>query len=325
MKLESLTREVQSSLKKQSPQKIAEFLRLYRQASADLAFAMTHSSNPDVVRMLNEIVGDAHAQIYVMRRRDPLSAFYEYTKVMARSVRDSRGYLGFTFLIGMIATIFGALLVALWPEAARLVLGAEFFGFADTWANREHPAMTSSDGVMSTAFYATNNPIVSLMAGAISVATFGFFGIYVLFMNCIMLGALSQYMLFSGQLGFLYISILPHGVTELSGMFLACSVGLQIAHKFLRPGNQYRLAAAIDAAQRALPILVLSIIMMFIAAPIEGFLSFNGLVPDYVRLLVIVLSAIAWILFFVFHGRTAKSGDETPESADTLQATADGS
>lgn len=315
MRLRTMTLENRRSFRSQTPQRIAEFLRLYRQASADLAFAMTHSSNPDVVRFLNEIVSDAHAQIYVLRRKDFVTTFIEYSKVMARSVRASKKYIFATLYIGLGAAIFGALLIAIWPEAVRLTLGPDFFANAQHWAQGSHSARTGDEGIMATAFYASNNPMVSLYAGAISVATFGIFGIYVLVINCIMLGAISQYVFDFGQLGFLYISILPHGVTELTGMFLSCSVGLHIAHKFFRPGKLSRLTAVAEAAQNALPVLVLAIIMMFIAAPIEGFLSFNALIPNFVRVIVIALSVIAWGFFFGFYGKETKSAAEKSVSA----------
>ena len=316
MRLKTMTTENRRSFRSQTPQRIAEFLRLYRQASADLAFAMTHSSNPDVVRFLNEVVSDAHAQIYVLRRKDFVTTFIEYSKVMARGVRASRKYIYTTLYIGLGAAIFGALLITIWPEAARMLLGPGFFANAQHWAEGSHSANTGDEGIMATAFYATNNPIVSLTAGAISVATFGVYGIYALVMNCIMLGAISQYVLDFGQLGFLYISILPHGVSELTGMFLSCSVGLQIGHKFFRPGKLNRITAVAEAAQNALPVLVLAILMMFIAAPIEGFLSFNAAVPNFVRVIVIVLSVIAWTFFFGFYGKETKLSGEKVASAD---------
>ncbi len=42
---------------------------------------------------------------------------------------------------------------------------------------------------------------------------------------------------------------------------------------------------------------------MFIAAPIEGFFSFNPTVPGWLKVIVASISALAWALFWIGYGR----------------------
>jgi len=45
-------------------------------------------------------------------------------------------------------------------------------------------------------------------------------------------------------------------------------------------------------------LLATSVVMMFIAAPIEGFFSFNPAVPQGLKIAVAVIEAVVWGLFW---------------------------
>ena len=51
--------------------------------------------------------------------------------------------------------------------------------------------------------------------------------------------------------------------------------------------------------------------MMFIAAPIEGFFSFNPHVPGWLKTTVAVISVIAWATFWTGFGRNP-AGEGSP-------------
>jgi hypothetical protein len=46
---------------------------------------------------------------------------------------------------------------------------------------------------------------------------------------------------------------------------------------------------------------------MYIAAPIEGFFSFNPRVPTVAKIAFIIASAAAWAMFWGFYGRKSEA------------------
>ena len=71
------------------------------------------------------------------------------------------------------------------------------------------------------------------------------------------------------------------------------------------PGRRKRGEALALAGKDAIVLLATSIVMMFIAAPFEGYFSFNPNIPDAVKLIVAVLVASAWAAFWMGFGRTS--------------------
>jgi hypothetical protein len=49
--------------------------------------------------------------------------------------------------------------------------------------------------------------------------------------------------------------------------------------------------------------MIMGIIMMYVAAPFEGFFSFNASVPQSAKVAMAILVFSAWCLFWYFYGR----------------------
>jgi uncharacterized membrane protein SpoIIM required for sporulation len=106
-----------------------------------------------------------------------------------------------------------------------------------------------------------------------------------------------------GNLDFLVSSIIPHGVPEISGLWISCSAGLLLGWALINPGRRSRGEALKAVGKDAIVLLAISVVLMFIAAPIEGFFSFNPRIPGAVKVTVAVLEAIGWLAFWSFFGR----------------------
>src|SRR5207247_1514847 len=95
-----------------------------------------------------------------------------------------------------------------------------------------------------------------------------------------------------------------HGVPELSGIIVSCAAGLLLGYALINPGRRTRGDSLKAVGQDAIVLLGTSVVLMFIAAPIEGFFSFNPLVPGWVKVTVAVISLGAWLTFWTTFGRT---------------------
>jgi uncharacterized membrane protein SpoIIM required for sporulation len=126
-----------------------------------------------------------------------------------------------------------------------------------------------------------------------------------------MLGALAASLVPTHKLDFLLSSISPHGIPEMSGMIMAGAAGLLLGYSLIFPGRNTRGDALRLAGKDAVILIAISIALTFIAAPIEGFFSFNPHVRGIVKTTAAILSLVAWILFWTQCGRTeeeAKKG-----------------
>ena len=71
----------------------------------------------------------------------------------------------------------------------------------------------------------------------------------------------------------------------------------------INPGRRKRGEALRDAGKDAVTLLGTGVLLMFIAAPIEGFFSFNPTIPSSVKVAVIVVELVFWGLFWTGFGR----------------------
>ena len=97
-----------------------------------------------------------------------------------------------------------------------------------------------------------------------------------------------------------------HGTTELSAVILAGAAGLHIGRAVAFPGDQAVVNAAAMAGRRAAPVMLGAVLMLIVAAVLEGL--FRQLVNDTPARLTIGWGIFAgWVAYFSLSGR-GKSG-----------------
>lgn len=93
--------------------------------------------------------------------------------------------------------------------------------------------------------------------------------------------------------GWLFI----HGVTELLAIVLAGAAGFKIGGAVAFPGRQSRMASAREAGQSAAMIALGAVIMLFLAALIEGF-GRQLITSDVTRYAIAGSSLVLWMVYF---------------------------
>ena len=306
-RLEELTKKAGQSFKRLSDRELEEFVRLYRQTSADLAYLTTHSSNQSIVWYLNEIVAMAYSQLYREPYKPWREKILEALKIAAETVRRRRWSIYFSIALFFAAMLTAGGLMQYSSEYRQFYVPAAYEGNFDSWKSGQHVAREGGEGVLMTAFYATNNPFVDIVNHAYSVVSFGVYTVVIVWQNGTILGALSQDMASVGKLDFLIISISPHGVSEMGGLFMSSAGGFILGWALIMPGRRSRAEALRIAGKDAFVLIILALLMTFIAAPIEGFLSFDPAVPDAVKIGIALSTLAGWLVYFVSYGRDRDS------------------
>lgn len=303
-RLHELSTKAGHTFKRLTPRELEEFVRLYRQTSADLAYLTTRSSNESVVTYLNEIVGRAYSQLYREPYRPWVQRLGDAVAAGAITVRRRRWAVFASIGIFLLGAVVSSGLLAYSDEFRDFYVPDDGTrSLFEHWKSAEFDPRTEDESSMMTAFYASHNPRVAILTNAAGAVSFGLVTTFLLWTNGIMLGALGFEMFGVGKLGFLLSSILPHGVTEMGGIFMAGAGGLLMGCALIRPGNRSRAIALREAGKDAFVFVLLSILMTLLAAPIEGFFSFDPRVPQWSKVLVAAVTFVAWMLYFGTYAR----------------------
>lgn len=282
---------------------IVEYVRLYRQASGDLAYLVTHSSNQDVVTYLNALVSQAYGQLYRSRTSKFQQVIKQGLYLSATTFRRQIKWFLLSAALFFIAAFYAAGMMTAYPQTRAYFIQPGWEETFEQWKTGQHEGRTSDEGLMATGMYATNNPRVGIMTIGIAAGTAGIGSTMMVWQNGSLIGALGYEMNTVGKLGFLLSSVAPHGVSEIGGIFVAAAAGYVIVAGLLFPGRRRWGDSLKHAGKDAFVLTVLALVLIFAAAPIEGFFSFNPAVPQIAKTIFALVAFAGWTAFLMGYGR----------------------
>ncbi len=286
-----------------STPELDEMVRRYRAASSDLAHARTFGHHPPLIDSLNDLVGRTYGVLYRRPRRPALAMLVAAIARAAQTVRRRRAFV-LASLIVLVGSAFLAFFIAGNNADFRDAIIPSSDANLQGWMKGDFEARSGSESAMMWALYASHNPQVSIVAGAVGAASFGLLSATLMAMTGAQTGVLAYHMSTVHKLPFLLVSILPHGITEISGAAIAAAGGLLLGWALIDPGRRSRADSLRAAGPDAGVLLLVGVVLTFMAAPIEGFFSFNPHVPHAARVVVIVATLLGWLAFWNGFGRT---------------------
>jgi uncharacterized membrane protein SpoIIM required for sporulation len=281
-----------------------ELVRRYRSASSDLAHARTFGHHPPLIDSLNNLVGKAYGVLYRRPRRPVGAMVVSALARAAQTVRRRRA-----FVLASLILLLGSAFLSYWvagnnADFREAIVPAQMGDVFEGWKKGEFPTRTGGENGMMTAFYMSNNPRVSIIAGSVGAASFGILSATMMAQNGAMVGVLASEMSKVHKLPFLLVSILPHGITEMSGAAIAAAAGLLLGWALIDPGRRSRADSLRAVGPDAGILLLIGVALTLMAAPIEGFFSFNPAVPHAARVVVALVTFLGWLAFWTGFGRT---------------------
>jgi uncharacterized membrane protein SpoIIM required for sporulation len=271
---------------------VKKFLSIFRQCSHHLAYARTHYPESSVVNYLNSLVSKSHSHIYAVKKFSPGQFFkyigYEFPKLL----REYKAFILGSFSFFVLGAVISLILVLANTDNASIFLPAAMIEGVKSGKSGggewNYPLMSS--------YIMFNNISVSLRAFVFGI-TLGLGTIYVLFMNGALLGALTALMYLYGNPKNYWSLILPHGVIELTAIFISGAAGLIIAKSILLPGEYSRKYSLINGAKKAVSLVMGVILMLVIAGIIEGFFTPLSISED-IKLTFAAVTAVALVIYF---------------------------
>ena len=152
----------------------------------------------------------------------------------------------------------------------------------------------------------TNNARLAVICVASGIT--GFLPAYVLWVNAVSLGQAAAIMADHGLLGHFFALISPHGLLELTCVFIAGGAGLRLFWTMLVPGPRPRGVALAEAGRALIAVAVAMTGALAVAGAVEAFVT-PAPVPWVLKVAVgVLVLAVLWAYTLVIGGRAARAG-----------------
>ena len=291
---------------------VDELVELYQRVSTHLSMVRSASSDTVLVGRLSTLV--ARARSAVTGAHAPLwSEFARFWTVSFPVV----AYRAWRWWLATAVAFFAvAVVIAFWvagnhevqsalstPEEIDHLVNHEF---ADYY--RENPAGSFALRVW------VNNSWVAAQCIAFAVLL----GIpipWVLFQNAANIGVVGGLMAHAGKTDVLLGLLTPHGLLELTAVFLAGAVGMRLGWTVISPGDRPRGQALAEQGRAVVSVAVGLAAVLLVAGLIEALVTPSPL-PTFVRIGIGVAAEAAFLAYIVYFGRRASLAGETGDLED---------
>lgn len=275
---------------------------LFIQITDDLSFARTQYPNSRVTHYLNSLAGKIHREIYKNKREEKSRFRTFWTLEVPQAMHLSQKPMLYALIIFLISGAIGIVSVGNDNTFIRLILGDAYVNMTLENIKSGNPTrIYASFGEVNMFFMITLNNILV----AFKVFVFGVFaslgtGLY-LFQNGLMVGTFIMFFYQENQLANALPVIMLHGTIELSSIVIAAGAGFVMGNSLLFPGTYTRMESFKMGAKRGLKIVIGLVPFFVIAGFIESFITRYAFMPSAVKILIIGISALLIVYYFVIY------------------------
>ncbi len=283
---------------------------LYRAASGDLMMARSGAATAAVTDHLNDLLSRAYVVVYRGPRVRPRQVGEFILRGFPRLFRQQAGVIALAAVVFGAGGAFGALGVMVDPAGVAYLVDEQHRNLDPAErARREEGDGVAAGGDQArfSAFLFTHNIRVSFLAFALG-ATFGVGTLLVLFLNGVMLGSLAVVYHRAGEGLFFWAWILPHGIPELTSVFIAGGAGLLLGRAMVAAPAGARLAALRGTGRPAVRLVLGLMPILVVAGIIEGTISqvHEPTLPYPAKLVFALLVGAALFGWLLRAGRRAR-------------------
>jgi uncharacterized membrane protein SpoIIM required for sporulation len=160
----------------------------------------------------------------------------------------------------------------------------------------------------------TNNAWVAAMSLALGITILPV--VYVLWVNATNVGVALGLMAEAGRLDIFLGLLIPHGLLELTAVFVAAGAGLRVGWTLIDPGPHPRADALAREGRAAMGIAIGLVVVLLISGIIEAFVTPSGL-PTWARIGIGVIAEVSFLAYvFILGGRATRAGHTGDIDAD---------
>lgn len=302
-RLDALTRQASRGVERLSPDELDELVRLYQRVSTHLSYARTAFGDPGLTASLSGLVARAGALVYGTRPRTWRAVGRFVADTFPAALWRARWHVVVAALLFCVPALAVGAWLAVSPAALRASAPE---AVREAYVEEDFAEYYSADPSLQFAAQVTTNNIqVGLLAFAGGIL-WCLPTVVVLAGNGAALGSAAGLFHAVGEPARFWGLILPHGLLELTAVFVAGGAGLLLGWTLIDPGDRRRGQALTEEARRALAI-VLGVAGMFVVAGvIEGFVTGSAL-PTWARVGIGAAALAAFLVYAVVRGRAASA------------------
>lgn len=285
-----------------------ELVTLYQRTATHLSLIRSSTPDPQLTGRLTQLVARARSAVTGTRRASWRDVTRFLTQSFPAAVYRSRHWW---VPAALLSTVIAALLgwwIGTHPEVQSSIAAPSDLreltrpgGQYETYYS-SHPAASFAAQVW------TNNAQAAAMCLVLG-AFLCFPVVWILFQNMLNLGVGIGLMSSAGRLDTFLGLVLPHGLLELTAVFVAAGTGLRLGWTVIDPGPRTRRAALAEEGRAAIGMAIGLALVLFVSGAIEGFVTPSGL-PTWARIGIGIAAELAFLTYvFVLGGRAARAGD----------------
>ncbi|WP_191089955.1 stage II sporulation protein M [Nesterenkonia ebinurensis] len=276
-----------------------QMLVLYQRASTHLSMIQAVEPDSPVAAQLSARIGRARAHLTGAGENVFTSIAYFFAQALPVAFYRLR-WLTLIIAVGFIGL---AAATGYWvyhhpqidlimPEAARQQYAQE--DFVNYYS--EHPSSAFASQVW------TNNAWIAAQCVAFGVT--GIWPVWILGLNSINVGVAAGVMYEQEAAQSFWVNILPHGLMEMTAVFVAAAAGLRIFWAWVAPGQKKRLTSVAEEARRLITVALGLCLVLLVSGVVEGFVT-PAPWPDWLRIGIGALVLGAYWVYTLLLGRRA--------------------
>lgn len=306
--------------KRLSGAEVDELVSRYRAASADLADAKTSAGRTLLSDYLSTLLNNTRARL----TGAPDNVMRQIPRFFTLQLPAALYRLRWTTLAVACAFIAIAALVAFWISSDPALIAA----MGDHDALKAYAENDFTEYYNPAASFAgmvwTNNAWISAQVIALGIT--GIYPVAALMQNAVGLGQSAAVLMEFDRGDVFLLHILPHGLLELTCIFVAVAAGLHIFWAWVVPGPMTRLESLAKAGRSLATVVVGLILGLALSGLVEGFVTGQQSWPWPVKIGIGAVALGVFLFYMLWFGRRAtlagEDGDLTEHERGSTQLVA---
>lgn len=276
-----------------SAAELEELVVLYQRTATHLSYARTYFRDPALDAQLSRLVGRAASVVYGSRPR----TLRAVGRFFAVTFPGATWHIRWFVAVATGLTVAASLAVAVWIGTSTVALEASApAAVREAYVQDDFEAYYSAQPSAEFASQVfTNNLRVGVLAFAAGIAGCVVTA-FILVQNGANLGFAAGLFSVAGELPRFWGLILPHGLLELTAVFVAGGAGLRLGWTLIDPGDRPRADALVEEGRRAMAVVLGLALVFAVAGVIEGFVTGSTL-PTAARVGIGVAAEAAFLVY----------------------------
>ena len=277
-----------------------EILDLYQRVATHLSVVRSSAPDPGLVTYLSSLLARARTRFAGTRSVAwaDLGAFF--TDTFPAALYRTRRW----WILTAVVNVAVALVVGWWflshpqfesslmpPSEIDKLVNTEFEQYYSQYAASHFAALVWTHNAWLTA--------ICIALGVLGVPV-----VYLLFENALNLGFVGAIMINHGRGGLFFGLILPHGLLELTAVFVAGATGLRLFWAWIDPGPRTRSRALAEEGRSAMAVALGLVGVLAVSGAVEAFVTPSPL-PTWARISIGVVVEAAFLTYVFTVGRWA--------------------